>query len=154
MADNISMGATAGVVLTDDCTTGHAQIVKLAYSGDGVATLIPADGNGLRVRPSAATVFAGGSKTDTSDATVMPAAGASTYNYLTFVSLYNSSATNTYATIKDGTTAIAVIPLPAYGGALLQPGTPIRGTANTAFFVAAGGSVTTAYFYGGGYTGT
>lgn len=51
MADNIQITAGAGTtILTDDCTTGHAQIVKLAISTDGSATLLPADGtDGLLV---------------------------------------------------------------------------------------------------------
>ena len=46
MADNVTVtdGAYTADVLTDDCTTGHAQIVKLAISTDGSATLIPANG--------------------------------------------------------------------------------------------------------------
>lgn len=44
IADNVVLNAGSGGVtaLTDDCTTGHAQIVKLAISTDGSATLIPA----------------------------------------------------------------------------------------------------------------
>jgi hypothetical protein len=50
MADNIAITAGSGTsILTDDCTTGHAQIVKLAIATDGSATLIPADSGGLLV---------------------------------------------------------------------------------------------------------
>jgi hypothetical protein len=51
MADNIAITPGAGVtILTDDCTTGHAQVIKLAISTDGSATLIPGDAtNGLDV---------------------------------------------------------------------------------------------------------
>lgn len=51
MADNIQITAGTGTtILTDDCTTGHAQIVKLAISTDGSATLLPADAtNGIDV---------------------------------------------------------------------------------------------------------
>lgn len=51
MADNIQITAGSGTtILTDDCTTGHAQVVKLAISTDGSATLLPADGtDGLLV---------------------------------------------------------------------------------------------------------
>jgi hypothetical protein len=52
------------------------------------------------------TVYGGGTQTGTSDQAVM-AAAASNYNYLTFVSIYNSSATNTYAILKDNTTVVA-----------------------------------------------
>ena len=50
MADNVAITAGSGTsILTDDCTTGHAQIVKLAIATDGSATLIPADSGGLLV---------------------------------------------------------------------------------------------------------
>lgn len=49
MADNLTLPATSSVILTDDCTTGHAQIIKLAIATDGNAALIPADGDGLLV---------------------------------------------------------------------------------------------------------
>ena len=53
MADNITIDngtLTDFTALTDDCTTGHAQIVKLAIATDGSATLIPADAsNGIDV---------------------------------------------------------------------------------------------------------
>jgi hypothetical protein len=55
MADNIQITAGSGTtILTDDCTTGHAQIVKLAIATDGSATLIPADANGLTVKSGTA----------------------------------------------------------------------------------------------------
>lgn len=51
MADGVAISAGAGTtILTDDCTTGHAQIVKLAYSADGTATVITADANGLEIQ--------------------------------------------------------------------------------------------------------
>jgi hypothetical protein len=51
VADNVAITAGVGTsILTDDCTTGHAQIVKLAIATDGSATLIPADAtNGIDV---------------------------------------------------------------------------------------------------------
>jgi hypothetical protein len=50
VADNIAITAGAGTsVATDDCTTGHAQIVKLAYSADGNRTHVPADADGVLV---------------------------------------------------------------------------------------------------------
>lgn len=52
MADGVAITAGVGTtVATDDCgAPGHAQIVKLAISTDGSATLIPADAtNGIDV---------------------------------------------------------------------------------------------------------
>ena len=51
MADGVAVTAGSGTtILTDDTATGHAQVVKLAISTDGSATLIPADAtNGMTV---------------------------------------------------------------------------------------------------------
>ena len=52
MADNINITPGTGKVIATDEETGtlaHIQKVKLAYSGDGIGTLIPADGDGLSV---------------------------------------------------------------------------------------------------------
>lgn len=98
-------------------------------------------------------VKGGGSKTDSTDQSIMAAGGAGTYNYLTWLAVYNSSSTNTYVNVKDGSTVVAVIPLPAFGGAVMNLTTPIRATAATAVNLAVGTGVTTAYLYGGGYRG-
>jgi hypothetical protein len=217
MADNVQITAGSGTtILTDDCTTGHAQIFKQAISTDGSATLIPADAtNGLLVdvkrvqgvvaigdgtdtvsvatagadgesntvnrletenygmvfngttwdrargnlvgaiaQSPAITVYGGGTQTGTADQAVM-AAAASNYNYLCYVTIFNSSSTNTYAIIKDNTTVVAHVPLPAYGGAIFQPPHPLKSAAtNTAWNVAAAAGVTTASFYGGGFRST
>lgn len=126
----------------------------LVDEGDAGAARITADRK-LIVQPGGAGANdskGGGSKTDTTDQAIMAAGGAGVYNYLQWVTVYNASSTNTYVNVKDGSTVVAVLPLPAYGGALFQPARAIRGTANTAWNLAAGASVTTAYLYGGGYT--
>ncbi len=62
MADGIPLPATGVTAATDDCgAPGHVQIVKLAISTDGSATLITADANGLEVQgPGTAGTAAGG----------------------------------------------------------------------------------------------
>ncbi len=50
MADNISITAGTGTTIaTDDCTTGHVQLMKVAYGADGDRTQVGADANGLDV---------------------------------------------------------------------------------------------------------
>ena len=51
MSDGVAITAGAGTtVATDDCgASGHAQIVKLAYSSDGAATLVTVDADGVLV---------------------------------------------------------------------------------------------------------
>lgn len=116
-------------------TTDRRQIVQLGESGSKY-------------------VKGGGSKTDTTAQSLMAASGdAATSNYLCWVTVYNSSSTNTAVEIRDGTTTVvAVIPAPAYGGATFQPTYPIKMTANTATNAYAQTGVTTLYVYGGGYT--
>ena len=52
MADNVPITAGAGTSIATDEVTGtleHVQLVKLAYSADGVRTLVPVDVDGLLV---------------------------------------------------------------------------------------------------------
>lgn len=128
----------------------------VADEGDAAAARMTLDRKQIVMlgESGANLVRGGGSKTDTSDQSIMAASGSATiYNYLCWVAVYNASSTNTYVNVKDGSTVVAVLPLPAYGGAVFNLPVPIRGTGNTAFNLAAGASVTTAYLYGGGYKG-
>jgi hypothetical protein len=136
LADDASPDVSdEGDAVAARCTLDRKQIVMVGESG-------------------ANFVRGGGAKTNTTDQSIMEASGnASIYNYLCWVSVYNSSTTNTYVNVKDGSTVVAVLPLPAYGGAIFNLPVPIRGTGNTAFNLATGASVTTAYLYGGGYKG-
>lgn len=65
MADTVTLGAPVGsgaVVASDDAgAAGQVQIIKLAISADGSATVIPADASvGLRVDPASVAVADGG----------------------------------------------------------------------------------------------
>lgn len=82
--------------------------------------------------------------TDTSTQ-VIAAAGAGIKVYLTTIILTNTSATNTYCEIKDGTTVKLTIPVPANGGAVVSLPAPLGGTANTAWNFDPGTAVTTMY---------
>lgn len=148
--DNAFTPATTSVMMSgffvDDTSTDSAD------EGDGGAARMTPDRRIIvQIGESGAKdIVGGGSKTDTSDQEIM-AASAGLYNVLTWATFYNASSTNTYAIIKDGSTTRAIVPLPAYGGAIWQPTRGLRSTVNTAINIAAGASVTTAYFYGGGY---
>lgn len=153
-------------VLVDDAayTAASSSVMMAGFTFDDTNTDLLDEGDAGAARITAdrklvvmiggagsTDVKGGGSKTDTSDQSIMVAGGAGVYNYLQWVTIYNASTTSTYVNIKDGATVVAVLPLPAYGGALFQPARAIRGTANTAWNLATGASVTTAYLYGGGY---
>jgi hypothetical protein len=155
-------------VLVDDAafTPATSSVMMAGFEVDDTATDSVDEGDAGAARMTAdrrqivqigetgaKDVVGGGSKTDTTDQSIM-AALASNFNYLCWLTVYNASATNTFATLKDGATTRAIIPLPAYGGAVLNWPRGLRSSSNTAWNVAAGASVTTAYFYGGGFTAT
>lgn len=58
MADGVPITAGSGTTIATDDTgaTGHVQLVKLAYSADGSATLVAADSDGLKVNASGVAV--------------------------------------------------------------------------------------------------
>ena len=90
---------------------------------------------------------------DTSDTAVLAAAGAGVRNYVTSIVVHNSSATDAYVTVKDGSTGKLVVPAPANSGATHTLPVPLRGTANTAVNFAASTAVTTMYVSMVGYKG-
>lgn len=179
MADNVAITAGSGTTIaTDDVSAVHYQRVKLVDGTLDSTAAIPGDAtNGLYVNVKSCVshavtnagtfvvqatlgdvignqVIGGGTQTGTSDQSIMAASGSgSVYNYLCWVAVYNSSSTNTFVNVKDGSTVRLVLPLPAFGGAVFNLPYPIKGTGNTAWNLAAGAGVTTAYLYGGGYKG-
>lgn len=51
MADDVAITAGSGTnIATDDCTSGHVQLVKIAYSADGNRTHSTVDANGVLVQ--------------------------------------------------------------------------------------------------------
>lgn len=93
------------------------------------------------------------SATDTSNTAVIAAQAAGVRIYVTQISVYNSSATDTFVTIKDGTTSLYVLPAPAAGGCVITLPAPLKTTAATALNFASGASVTTMYVSASGYKG-
>jgi hypothetical protein len=163
----LSVNVTQALADDSGFTAATSKVLPAGFMADDTSTDLVDEGDAGVARmtldrrqivqlgeSSAKDVKGGGSKTDTSDQSIMAAGGAGVYNYLQWVTVYNASATNTYVNVKDGSTVVAVLPLPAYGGCMFMPPRPIRSTANTAFNLATGASVTTAYLYGGGYTAT
>jgi hypothetical protein len=85
------------------------------------------------------------SNTDGTSTQVIAAAGAGVKTYLLAFTVTNTSATDTYCEIKDGTTAKMTVSVPATGGVTVNLPIPIPGTANTAWNFDMGAAVTTAY---------
>lgn len=93
------------------------------------------------------------SATDTANTSLIASAGAGVRNYITQFTVFNDSATDTFVSLKDGTTTKYVVPAPAHGGACITFPAPLKGTAETAWNTAAGDSVTTLYCSASGFTG-
>lgn len=99
-------------------------------------------------------LYGGGSKTDTSELTIL-AADSTHLLYLTDIIITNTSATDTIVTVKDGTggNVLFVIPAPAKSGAIKTWAVPsFKTTVNTKNMIAVSGdSVTTLYVYANGF---
>jgi hypothetical protein len=73
------------------------------------------------------------SNTDGTSTQVLAAGAAGIKHYITDVLITNTSASNIYVELKDGTTVKATFPVPANGGVVHSFATPIGGTAATAW---------------------
>jgi hypothetical protein len=91
------------------------------------------------------TVDGTASATGTSDTSVIAAPGAGLRLYITTIVIHNSSTTDAYVNIKDGSTTKLVVPAPGRAGAVINLPVPLRLTANTALQFASSASVTTMY---------
>jgi len=91
-----------------------------------------------------------------STASAVFTAVASTYNYVTAISVYNSSATAGYIDFRDGTAGTIkwTMPLPAGGGAVLSSAVPLfKTSANTALAYDVSAALSTIYISVSGYQG-
>jgi hypothetical protein len=78
---------------------------------------------------------------------------ASTYNYLTTLTIYNSSATAGYVDIRDGAagSVLFTAPAPAAGGSVISFPVPLRSTVNTALAYDVSGAISTVYISAVGF---
>lgn len=86
--------------------------------------------------------------TTSTAATNFGAGGAGIHNYVSKVTVWNSSATNTHVKLQDGNggTTRWVVPAPATGGAVEYFDPPLKqNTANTALYFAANDAASTVY---------
>jgi hypothetical protein len=83
----------------------------------------------------------------TSTAATNFGAVASVRNYVTSVTVWNSSATDTFVRLQDGSGGadLAVLPAPQTGGGHYVFPVPIKTTANTALYFAEGATASTVY---------
>lgn len=75
------------------------------------------------------------------------AGGAGIHNYVTTISIFNSSATDGYVDFRDGTagSVIFTAPAPAAGGSVITFPVPLKGAANTALAYDVSGALSTVY---------
>ena len=88
------------------------------------------------VRPHAPLedIVTGNANNSDGTSTQCVAAGAAGIrHYITSICLTNTSASDIYVEIKDGTTVKLTLPLPAHGGCVFNPPVPIPGSAATAW---------------------
>lgn len=85
------------------------------------------------------------SNTDGTSTSLIAAQASGIKTYLTSIILTNTSATDIYVEIKDGTTVKLTIPVPANSGAVVNLPVPIGGTAATAWNFDPSAAATTIY---------
>ena len=92
---------------------------------------------GIVLRPWSNAAAAGGI-TNTSDVTLVAAAGAGKSNYLTSIQLHNKSATATEVEVKSGSTVLwrGYAPASGVGPVTVPFGTPLASAADTALTAA------------------
>lgn len=75
------------------------------------------------------------------------AGGAGVHNYVTTISIYNSSATDGYVDFRDGSagSVIFTAAAPAAGGSVITFPVPLKGAANTALAYDVSGALSTVY---------
>lgn len=117
---------------------GYAHLTQpdaVSASGDAVRAFMDADG-GMVVHPhtNLESIVSGNASNTDGTSTQCIAAGASGIkHYLTTIILVNTSSSNIYVDIKDGTTVKLTLPLPANSGFTTNLTVPLPGTAATAW---------------------
>jgi len=79
--------------------------------------------------------------------TTFAAGGAGVHNYITTISIWNSSATDGYVDFRDGTAGsiIFTAPAPTLGGSVINLPVPLKGAANTAVAFDVSGALSTVH---------
>jgi hypothetical protein len=140
----IAVGAAAVNAEQTAATNGQAQRVVTDLVGKQIFLPYANPENFLQATANA---------TGTGSTAIFSSAGGSLRNYVTSCQINNTSSTNTFVNLEDGSTVLTVIPAPANEGAIIIFPVPLRGTAATAFNFVAGAGVTTMYVSCQGYKG-
>lgn len=138
------IGAKATTALSGITLVANADRTDLFAGVDGVQIVRTDSGLEDKVSGNA-------SNTDGASTQVIAAAGAGVKTYLTDITLTNTSSSNIYVEIKDGTTVKWTFPVPGNGGVTHSFSTPLAGTANTAWNFDASAATTTLYCSAAGF---
>lgn len=119
MADGVAITAGSGTTIyTDDTASGHVQVMKLAISTDGSATLIPATADGLAalLRPETTGGLSAWSSTSDLDESEEEVKSGAGQVYAFYFNNKNASARTLkfYAGIASGVTVGSTTPLFKY----------------------------------------
>lgn len=111
---------------------GNWVPMRLDTAGGGAGAA-----GGIKLLPWSYVAAAGGI-TNTSDVTLIAAAGAGKSNYVTSIQLHNKSATATEVEVKSGSTVLwrGYAPASGVGPVTVSFGTPLASAANTALTAA------------------
>ena len=150
MADNIAITAGSGTsVATDDVSGVHYQRVKVATGADGsaadVALLYPLYAAQAQLGD---VIVQRITNTDGAASAVSSfGATASKKNCITTLIVYNSSATDGYVDLTDGSggTVFCTVPLPKTGGVIHFNPPLVQPTANTALYIDVSAALSTIY---------
>lgn len=151
--------ASAGDVAHDSADSGNPvkqgfkattalSGLTLVASGDRTDGFAGVDGVQI-VRPHCnleGIVTGNVSNTDGASTEVIAAQAAGIKTYLTSIIITNTSASQVYVEIKDGTTVKITLPVPATGGVVFNPPVPLPGTAATAWNFDSSAAASTLYF--------
>lgn len=144
----VKVGARAALTLSDDTMVANADRTDNVSDADGcllVRGQFPlGDLTSERVTDTGGTSTAFSNFTNT----------ANVRNYITAISLFNSSATAGYVDFRDGTagSVLYTVAIPAGGGAVISSNLPLfRTSTNTALAYDVSGALTTVYISVSGF---
>lgn len=122
----IKIGAKAKAALSGITLVSADDRTDLFADVDGAQIVRPH-------APLADVVSGNASNTDGTSTQCIAAQSTGIKTYLTSIILTNTSSSNIYVEIKDGSTVKVTLPLPANSGCIFNPPVPIPGTAATAW---------------------
>jgi len=169
MYDSSLGGGSSPIILEDDAFQATGAMVMAgavnnrsltafnATNGDATPTAVDDHGRVLTAAYADVSRYVYGniSVTTATNTSLIAAAGASTRNYVTNISISNTGATTSLITITDGSGGATLWQsiAPAGSGSNITFTIPIRTSANTALFVTTGSASTTMYISAAGFTG-